>query len=182
MLTQAQAKLLRFIATYASEHAGVPPTLAEMAAGVGVRGKGAVHRILEILEGRGFIRRVRNAARGIEVVRMPGEDAAPGGEVKVRAMMSIDLALVRMGSAVSDADKAVLRRHLARFYPHFCGSMQQERDRGTDAYRMRAAALMAIVNMFWETICVLTEPDLWEREKIRFLQQMVAAINEGPGR
>ncbi len=65
---------------------------------------------------------------------------------------------------------------------YWCASMQNERKAGTDAYRMRAAALGLIVNVFWEAICMTTRQDMWATYGERLLAQLTNAIRQGPGR
>lgn len=71
MLTKKQAELLAYINGYVRQNGGVSPSFQEMANRLGFRGKSGVHRIVTALERRGFVRRVPNRARGIEVIRIP---------------------------------------------------------------------------------------------------------------
>ncbi len=77
MLTKKQSELLRFIHERLKE-AGVPPSFDEMKDALDLRSKSGIHRLIQALEERGFIRRLHNRARAIEVVRMP-ESAVPAG-------------------------------------------------------------------------------------------------------
>jgi len=70
MLTRKQLELLRFIDERLKE-AGVPPSFDEMKDALDLRSKSGIHRLITALEERGFIRRLPNRARAIEVVRMP---------------------------------------------------------------------------------------------------------------
>lgn len=74
MLTRKQLELLRFINDRVKE-AGVPPSFDEMKDALDLRSKSGIHRLITALEERGFIRRLANRARAIEIVRMP--DVAP---------------------------------------------------------------------------------------------------------
>jgi repressor LexA len=47
------------------------PTFDEMKAVLGLKSKSGIHRLIEALEERGFIRRLANRARAIEVVEQP---------------------------------------------------------------------------------------------------------------
>jgi repressor LexA len=76
MLTRKQHDLLRFIHDRLRED-GVPPSFDEMKDALDLRSKSGIHRLIMALEERGFIRRLPNRARAIEVVRMP-EQAVPG--------------------------------------------------------------------------------------------------------
>src|SRR6187399_3211406 len=70
MLTRKQLELLRFINDRVKE-AGVPPSFDEMKDALDLRSKSGIHRLITALEERGFIRRLANRARAIEVVRLP---------------------------------------------------------------------------------------------------------------
>src|SRR5580693_2346201 len=70
MLTRKQYELLRFIHERLKE-AGVPPSFDEMKDALDLRSKSGIHRLITALEERGFIRRLPNRARAIEVVRLP---------------------------------------------------------------------------------------------------------------
>lgn len=76
MLTRKQYELLRFIHERLKE-SGVPPSFEEMKDALDLRSKSGIHRLITALEERGFIRRLPNRARALEVVRLP-ESAAPG--------------------------------------------------------------------------------------------------------
>ena len=75
MLTRKQYDLLRFIHERLKE-TGVPPSFEEMKDALGLQSKSGVHRLIMALEERGFIRRLPNRARALEVVKLP-EAAAP---------------------------------------------------------------------------------------------------------
>jgi len=70
MLTRKQAELLRFIHERLKE-AGVPPSFDEMKDALDLRSKSGIHRLITALEERGFIKRLANRARAIEVLRLP---------------------------------------------------------------------------------------------------------------
>ncbi|MET0867080.1 MAG: repressor LexA, partial [Pseudorhodoplanes sp.] len=76
MLTRKQLELLRFINERLKE-AGVPPSFDEMKDALDLRSKSGIHRLITALEERGFIRRLPNRARAIEVIKLP--DAAIHG-------------------------------------------------------------------------------------------------------
>ncbi|MGE0339357.1 MAG: transcriptional repressor LexA [Xanthobacteraceae bacterium] len=75
MLTRKQYELLRFIHERLKE-AGVPPSFDEMKDALDLRSKSGIHRLITALEERGFIRRLPNRARALEVIRLP-ETVAP---------------------------------------------------------------------------------------------------------
>ncbi|HTO78732.1 MAG TPA: transcriptional repressor LexA [Methylocystis sp.] len=75
MLTRKQSDLLRFIHERLKE-TGVPPSFDEMKDALDLRSKSGIHRLILALEERGFIRRLPNRARALEVLRLP-ESATP---------------------------------------------------------------------------------------------------------
>lgn len=76
MLTKKQHELLQFIHTRIEE-TGVSPSFEEMKEALDLRSKSGIHRLITALEERGFIRRLPNRARALEVVRLPDEAARP---------------------------------------------------------------------------------------------------------
>src|SRR4051794_16057011 len=76
MLTRKQHELLRFIHDRLKED-GVPPSFDEMKDALDLRSKSGIHRLIMALEERGFIRRLPNRARALEVVKLP-ESSVPG--------------------------------------------------------------------------------------------------------
>jgi len=76
MLTRKQYELLMFIHERLKE-AGVPPSFDEMKDALDLRSKSGIHRLITALEERGFIRRLPNRARALEVIRLP-DSVAPG--------------------------------------------------------------------------------------------------------
>jgi repressor LexA len=78
MLTRKQYELLRFINERLKE-AGVPPSFDEMKDALDLRSKSGIHRLITALEERGFIRRLPNRARAIEVIKLPELGVNPGG-------------------------------------------------------------------------------------------------------
>ena len=76
MLTRKQSELLRFIHERLQAE-GVPPSFDEMKDALDLKSKSGIHRLIMALEERGFIRRLANRARAIEVLRLP-ESATDG--------------------------------------------------------------------------------------------------------
>ncbi|MEM7693628.1 MAG: transcriptional repressor LexA [Pseudomonadota bacterium] len=81
MLTKKQFDLLMFIHERMSE-AGVPPSFEEMKDALDLKSKSGIHRLITALEERGFIRRLPNRARALEVLRLP--DSAQAQPVRTR--------------------------------------------------------------------------------------------------
>ena len=70
MLTQKQKDLLMLI-DRRIKAAGVPPSYDEMKDSLGLASKSGIHRLITALEERGFIRRLPNKARALEVLKLP---------------------------------------------------------------------------------------------------------------
>jgi repressor LexA len=70
MLTRKQHELLMFIQERLKE-SGIPPSFDEMKDALDLRSKSGIHRLIKALEERGFIRRLPNRARAVEVIRLP---------------------------------------------------------------------------------------------------------------
>lgn len=70
MLTQKQKDLLIFIHERMQE-SGVPPSFDEMKDALDLKSKSGIHRLIMALVERGFIRRLPNRARAIEVIKLP---------------------------------------------------------------------------------------------------------------
>lgn len=70
MLTKRQHELLLLIDRRLRED-GVSPSFEEMKDAVGLKSKSGIHRLITALEERGFIRRLPNRARALEVLRLP---------------------------------------------------------------------------------------------------------------
>ncbi|MFV0643919.1 MAG: transcriptional repressor LexA [Sphingomonadaceae bacterium] len=75
MLTAKQHELVLFIQKRLEE-TGISPSFEEMKDALDLKSKSGVHRLISALEERGFIRRLPNRARALEVIRQP-EDALP---------------------------------------------------------------------------------------------------------
>ena len=73
MLTAKQHELIRFIQQRLGE-TGISPSFEEMKEALDLKSKSGVHRLISALEERGFIRRLPNRARALEVIKLP-EDA-----------------------------------------------------------------------------------------------------------
>jgi repressor LexA len=76
MLTRKQFELLRFIQERLRE-SGVPPSFDEMKDALDLRSKSGIHRLIIALEERGFIRRLPNRARALEVIKLPDGVGGP---------------------------------------------------------------------------------------------------------
>ena len=70
MLTRKQLELLLFVSQRLKEE-GVPPSFEEMKDALNLQSKSGVHRLIVALEERGFIKRMPNRARALEVLKLP---------------------------------------------------------------------------------------------------------------
>ena len=108
MLTRKQYELLRFINERLKE-AGVPPSFDEMKDALDLRSKSGIHRLITALEERGFIRRLPNRARAIEVIKLP--ELSPGGGGNRRgftpSVIEGNLGKGRGGAAADDGERPV---------------------------------------------------------------------------
>lgn len=75
MLTRKQHELLMFIHERLKE-TGVPPSFDEMKVALDLKSKSGIHRLIVALEERGFLRRMPNRARAMEIVKLP-ESVSP---------------------------------------------------------------------------------------------------------
>src|SRR5689334_24308089 len=70
MLTRKQQELLLFIHERMKE-SGIPPSFDAMKDALDLRSKSGIRRLITALEERGFIRRLPNRARALEVIKLP---------------------------------------------------------------------------------------------------------------
>jgi repressor LexA len=105
MLTKKQSELLRFIHQRLQE-SGVPPSFDEMKDALNLRSKSGIHRLVLALEERGFIRRLANRARAIEVLRLPESAtvAAPRAQRFSPSVISGNLGKVKNASPSPEAE------------------------------------------------------------------------------
>lgn len=76
MLTRRQHDVLNFIQGYVQQY-DMAPSLAEIAQGIGIRSRGAAHRLVQALAEHGRVRLLPGRKRG--VVLVDDTDAGPGG-------------------------------------------------------------------------------------------------------
>ena len=74
MLTQKQSELLNYLSNHLEQHE-VPPSFDEMRTALGLASKSGVHRLVSGLEERGYIRRLANRARAIEILKPSGNQS-----------------------------------------------------------------------------------------------------------
>ncbi|GGB60708.1 transcriptional repressor LexA [Blastomonas aquatica] len=76
MLTRKQHDLIRFIQVRL-EQDGISPSFEEMKEALDLKSKSGVHRLVSALEERGFIRRLPNRARALEILKLPEASVKP---------------------------------------------------------------------------------------------------------
>lgn len=75
MLTEKQRELLDYIDSQILS-TGVCPTFDEMCVAIGLKSKSGIHRLVVGLEERGYLRRLPNHKRALEVVRSSSSPAS----------------------------------------------------------------------------------------------------------
>ncbi|MBL0914417.1 MAG: transcriptional repressor LexA [Sphingopyxis sp.] len=76
MLTAKQHELLHFI-QQRLDASGISPSFEEMKEALGLKSKSGIHRLISALEERGFLRRLPNRARALEVLKVPEAAKTP---------------------------------------------------------------------------------------------------------
>ena len=93
MLTAKQHELIRFI-QQRLEETGISPSFEEMKEALDLKSKSGVHRLISALEERGFIRRLPNRARALEVIKQP-EDSTPAPRAGMASDSSADIVALK---------------------------------------------------------------------------------------
>jgi repressor LexA len=114
LLTRKQQELLMFIDARLRD-GGVSPSFEEMKEALDLKSKSGVHRLINALEERQFIRRLPNRARALEVLRMPEmarEVPKPSGSV-----VNVDFGKRRAAAAANDVIELPLHGRIAAGMP-----------------------------------------------------------------
>lgn len=106
MLTRKQHELIRFIQERL-EATGISPSFEEMKEALDLKSKSGVHRLISALEERGFIRRLPNRARALEVLKQP-EDVTTKVNARAAASGSSPLTALAKPSAPPPAANDVV--------------------------------------------------------------------------
>jgi repressor LexA len=126
VLTTKQRELLLFIDGRLNE-SGVSPSFDEMREALALKSKSGVHRLISALEERGFIRRLPNRARALEVMKMP--------EVRAPAQ-SANVVPIRSAAPVAANDTVELPLH-----GRIAAGTPIEALQGTETFSVPAALL-----------------------------------------
>jgi repressor LexA len=86
MLTAKQQQLLSYIKQHLDK-GGVSPSFEEMKEALDLKSKSGIHRLISALEERGFIRRLPNRARALEILKLPDGMAAAPQRASVEALV-----------------------------------------------------------------------------------------------
>ena len=115
MLTAKQQQLLRFIQTRLDAD-GVSPSFEEMKEALDLKSKSGVHRLINALEERGFIRRLPNRARALEILKLPDAMEAAKGASNV-VPLNAKTADVAVSVAANDVIEIPLHGKIAAGVP-----------------------------------------------------------------
>jgi repressor LexA len=116
MLTAKQHELLLFIQRRLEE-TGISPSFEEMKDALDLKSKSGVHRLISALEERGFLRRLPNRARALEVIRQP-EDVTSGKRVPANDRVSqVTMPPRAMPAAANDVIEIPLHGRIAAGVP-----------------------------------------------------------------
>jgi repressor LexA len=117
MLTAKQHELLLFI-HHRLDSSGVSPSFEEMKDALDLKSKSGVHRLIGALEERGFIRRLANRARALEVVKMPeGGGMRDVNVVKLTPAIASNKSQVNLPVAANDVLEIPLHGKIAAGVP-----------------------------------------------------------------
>ncbi|MBV7267001.1 transcriptional repressor LexA [Erythrobacter ani] len=105
MLTAKQHELIQFIQKRLDE-TGISPSFEEMKEALELKSKSGVHRLISALEERGFIRRLPNRARALEVIKKP-EDATPTPRATIAANDAVASASELMNKSPEPANDVI---------------------------------------------------------------------------
>lgn len=78
-LTPRQMDLWSYLASYMAGSGGIAPTVQELGDGVGIKSKSITWWLLQALEERGYIRRLKGRQRAIEILVPAPVSSAPDG-------------------------------------------------------------------------------------------------------
>ena len=102
MLTKKQYKLLVYIQDYFLE-TGVCPSYEEMKVALNLKSKSGIHRLIANLEDRGYVRRLPNRARALEVLKSPNNKQQEQRPSKTGGQYSNNVVSLENGTRNVDA-------------------------------------------------------------------------------
>lgn len=129
MLTKRQKELLIFIHGYLKEN-GYSPSYQEMQESLDLSSKSGIARHVQCLVERGFVRRIPNKARALEVIKLPSAatiSAPPKGRQEFRPTIVgvpryepvVETTIPVVGSVGINSPKSIMNREMYRIrLPH----------------------------------------------------------------
>ena len=100
MLTNKQSQLLTLIRDRLKD-TGIAPSYDEMATILDLKSKSGIHRLIVALEERGFVRRIPNRARAIEIIRLPEALSPSKGATTTSATKVSVIGCIGAGTPIS---------------------------------------------------------------------------------
>lgn len=116
MLTRKQHELIRFI-QIKLEETGVSPSFEEMKEALDLKSKSGVHRLISALEERGFIRRLPNRARALEVLKQPEDVSSKAPARSVDNVITLKRPGPARAAAANDVIEIPLHGRIAAGMP-----------------------------------------------------------------
>jgi len=110
MLTKKQKELLLFIHDRMQE-GDIAPSFDEMREALGLKSKSGIHRLITGLVERGYLERLPNRARALEVKRLPEGSSARDTQPKISAgaMMATNLSIPMYGRIAAGSPIEAIR-------------------------------------------------------------------------
>ena len=115
MLTRKQHELIRFIQARLEE-TGISPSFEEMKEALDLKSKSGVHRLISALEERGFIRRLPNRARALEVLKQP-EDVTSKSPLRTDNVVTLKRPELARSAPANDVIEIPLHGRIAAGVP-----------------------------------------------------------------
>ncbi|MEO7277259.1 MAG: transcriptional repressor LexA [Sphingomicrobium sp.] len=116
MLTAKQRELLLFIDLRLREN-GISPSFDEMREALDLKSKSGVHRLISALEERGFIRRLANRARALDILKLPETRAEARSDGTVTPIRAASLGPAALPRAANDTVDIPLHGRIAAGTP-----------------------------------------------------------------
>lgn len=116
MLTAKQRELIVFI-QQRLEETGISPSFEEMKEALDLKSKSGVHRLISALEERGFLRRLPNRARALEVIREPGDTTPARAAPAADNVVAMTPPAPRVAEAANDVIELPLHGRIAAGAP-----------------------------------------------------------------
>ncbi len=107
MLTRKQYDLLVYIHNHL-EKTGLSPSFDEMRDQLGLKSKSGVHRLILALEERGFLKRLANRARALEVIKMPENLGTEKLPIRSKRIEALEAEAIKTGASVASNNNDVM--------------------------------------------------------------------------